>query len=302
MKRPHTFTGNRLDRAEVERRNPEWISERSRSSKSRFLPLQNLDVLINDVPVTRLQWVTGADLAPEDLAKPHFLLGLRNDIAHFALDASDGIRVPQSGSCRFEDARTAAMMLSAEEAAILAHARANVDWHSRHRFCGVCGEPTESRRGGQQRSCSSCSAEHFPRTDPVVIVVVTNGESCLLGQSRGRLSRQSTYSALAGFVDQGESIEEAIRREVREEAGIQVGDIRYHSSQPWPFPSSLMIGCHAEALTTTIHADTVEMKDVRWFDRKTVRRALSGIDDELRVPGPIAIAHHLIHAWASESR
>ena len=301
MKRPYTFTGNPLDRAEIERRDPEWISDRSRSSKSRFLPLQNLDVLINDAPTTQLQWVPGSYLAPEDLAKPHFLLGLRNDVAHFALDASEGTYAPELESCRFEDARTAATMLSAEEAAILAHARANVDWHSRHRFCGVCGKPTESRRGGQQRSCSSCGTEHFPRTDPVVIVVVTNGESCLLGQSRGRLSRQSTYSALAGFVDQGESIEEAIRREVREEAGIEVGEIRYHSSQPWPFPSSLMIGCHADALTTTIHADTVEMKDVRWFGRETVRRALSGIDDELRIPGPIAIAHHLIHAWASES-
>jgi NAD+ diphosphatase len=302
MKRPYTFTTNPLNRAEIERRDPEWIAERERSSQSRFLPLQNLDVLINDVPTTHLQWVSGSDLAPKDLARPHFLLGLTNDIAHFALDASGDAYVPDLDSCRFEDARTAAMMLSAVEAGILAQARANIDWHSRHIFCGICSKPTESRRGGQQRSCPNCGAEHFPRTDPVVIVVVTNGDCCLLGQSRGRLSQQSMYSALAGFVDQGESIEEAVRREVREEAGIEVGEIRYHSSQPWPFPSSLMIGCHADAITTSIHADTVEMRDVRWFDRAAVRRALSGTDDELRVPERIAIAHHLIHAWASQSR
>ena len=301
MTRPYTFTTNPLDRAEIERRNPEWIAERERASQSRFLPLQDLNVLINDVPTTHLQWVSGSDLSAQDLARAHFLLGLSNDIAHFALDASDHAYALDLQSCRFEDARTAAMMLSAAEAGILAQARANVEWHSRHKFCGVCGKPTESRRGGQQRSCPNCGTENFPRTDPVVIVVVTNGDCCLLGQSRGRLSQQSMYSALAGFVDQGESIEEAIRREVREEAGLEVGEVRYHSSQPWPFPSSLMIGCHADALTTDIYADSVEMRDVRWFDRTTVRHALSGTDDKLRVPGQIAIAHHLIHAWASQS-
>jgi NAD+ diphosphatase len=119
-----------------------------------------------------------------------------------------------------------------------------------------------------------------------------------LGQSRGRLSRTGTYSALAGFIDQGESIEEAVRREVKEEAGIQVGQVRYHSSQPWPFPSSLMIGCHAQALTTDIHMDDGEMTDVRWFSRDEVMAALKGEHPQLRVPAPIAIAHHLIKAWA----
>ena len=118
----------------------------------------------------------------------------------------------------------------------------------------------------------ACKADHFPRTDPVAIMVVTDGERCLLGQSRGRLSRTGTYSALAGFMDQGESIEEAVRREVKEEAGIEVGQVRYHSSQPWPFPSSLMIGCHARALTTDIRIDDEEMTDVRWFPVLTSSR------------------------------
>jgi len=145
----------------------------------------------------------------------------------------------------------------------------------------------------------ACKAEHFPRTDPVAIMVVTDGERCLLGQSRGRLSRTGTYSALAGFVDQAESIEEAVRREVKEEAGIEVGQVRYHSSQPWPFPSSLMIGCHARALTTDIYIDNEEMTDVRWFTRAAVLSALRGDHPDLHVPAPIAIAHHLIKAWAA---
>ena len=154
-------------------------------------------------------------------------------------------------------------------------------------------------RGGQVRRCPGCKAEHFPRTDPVVITVVADGERCLLGQSRGRLSRLKTYSALAGFMDQAESIEEAASREIMEEAGIEVTNVRYHSSQPWPFPSSLMIGCHADAATTEIRMDTEEMTDVRWFSRDEVLLALEGKSGELTIPGPIAIAHHLIKAWAT---
>jgi NAD+ diphosphatase len=129
-------------------------------------------------------------------------------------------------------------------------------------------------------------------------MVVSDGDRCLLGQSRGRLARAGRYSALAGFVDQGESIEEAVRREVREEAGIEVGDVRYHSSQPWPFPSSLMIGCHGKAITTNIHMDIGEMADVQWFSRDEVRLALKRENPHLQVPDAIAIAHHLIKAWA----
>jgi NAD+ diphosphatase len=144
----------------------------------------------------------------------------------------------------------------------------------------------------------ACKAQHFPRTDPVAIMLISNGEHCLLGQSRGRLSRTGRYSALAGFIDQGESIEEAVRREVKEEAGIEVGEVRYHSSQPWPFPSSLMIGCHGVAATTDIRIDPEEMTDVRWFRREEVRAALRHENPNLQVPDAIAIAHHLIRAWA----
>ncbi|MDO8635340.1 MAG: NAD(+) diphosphatase, partial [Dehalococcoidia bacterium] len=175
----------------------------------------------------------------------------------------------------------------------------HVNWHNRNGFCSICGQETFIKRGGQVRQCSKCKTEHYPHTDPVVITLVSDDNRCLLGQSRGRLSRTNMYSALAGFVDQGESIEEAAAREVMEEAGISINNIRYHSSQPWPFPHSLMIGCHADAVTTDIIIDEEEMVDVRWFERDEVLLALEGKSEILVMPGPIAIAYHLIKVWAT---
>ncbi len=300
MNRPHTFAGNPLDRAEYQRRDADWLAAREQDAASRFLPLRQLDVLLEGEEPARLTWVSGDEA--EGLVGPRFLLGLRDGLAHFAVDVSDTEDdLTLVGERRYVEVRTAATLLSAEDAGITAQARAQVDWHARHGYCSVCGQPTEAVRGGQQRTCVSCGADHFPRTDPVIIVVVTDGERCLLGQSHGRLSQMRMFSALAGFMDQGESIEEAVRREVLEEAGVRVGEVRYHSSQPWPFPSSLMIGCHADALTTDLRPDKVEMLSVQWFQRATVRRALAGEDAELRVPASFAIAHHLIRAWAEGS-
>ena len=297
MNRPHTFAGNPLNRAEHERRDAGWLAARERDPCSRFLPLRELDVLLEGEDPARLAWVSGD--AAAGLDGPRFLLGLRDGVAHFAVDVSeDNEDLTKGGDGRYVDVRTAGMLLAAADAGIAAQARAQVDWHARHGFCSVCGEPTAALRGGQQRTCGSCGSDHFPRTDPVIIVVVTDGERCLLGQSHGRLSQMRMFSALAGFMDQGETIEEAVRREVAEEAGIRVGAVRYHSSQPWPFPSSLMIGCHADALTTDLRPDDVEMLSVQWFERATVQRALAGEDAELRVPASFAIAHHLIRAWA----
>jgi len=299
VNRPHTFAGNPLDRAEYQRRDASWLEAREYDPNARFLPLRKLDVLLEGEEPARLAWVSGDSAA--GLEGPRFLLGLRDATTHFAIDVSDDEGDLAAGDDRrFVDVRTAATLLSGEDAGIAAQARAQVDWHARHGFCSVCGSPTEAVRGGQQRNCGSCSAAHFPRTDPVVIVVVTDGDRCLLGQSHGRLSQMRMFSALAGFMDQGESIEEAVRREVLEEAGVRVGAVRYHSSQPWPFPSSLMIGCHANALTTDLRPDKVEMLSVQWFDRATVQRALAGEDAELRVPASFAIAHHLIRAWAED--
>ena len=309
MRHVHRFAGNPLDRGEQERRDEAWIESAAREHGSTFLPFRNLDVLVADHPHPRLGWLRAdqlRSLAPD--ARP-LLLGLREGVAHFAVDLSDCAAAVtwaegQDPPWRFDDCRAAGTVLASAESGILAQARSQLDWHNRHGFCSVCGNRTDSKRGGQVRECPSCNAQHFPRTDPVVITVVGDAaaDRCLLGQSRGRLSRLRMYSALAGFVDQGESIEEAVAREVMEEAGIRVKNVRYHSSQPWPFPCSLMIGCLADAATTTIRMDDEEMSDVHWFDRQEVLLALEEKSERLSVPGPIAIAHHLIKAWATREQ
>ncbi|MDP6508676.1 MAG: NAD(+) diphosphatase [Chloroflexota bacterium] len=301
MRDPHVFGANPLDRGERVRRDDTWLGARVRDPASRFLLFWNLNVLLTtDNPVSPA-WLPPDRVAGPGITVEPCFLGLRDATAHFAIDVSeldDPITELNLDGLQFEEVRAAGAVLPATDAGIVAQARAQIDWHHRHRFCSVCGSPSNQQRGGQVRKCPDCGAQHFPRTDPVIIVVVSRGDRCILGQSRGRLSRMKMYSALAGFIDQGESIEEAVRREVMEEAGVRVGEVRYHSSQPWPFPSSLMIGCHAEAISTEIQFDEVEMSDVRWVKRADVLLALEGKNPDLNVPAEIAIAHHLIKAWA----
>ena len=303
----HVFAGNPLDRGEVERRDEDWIADKARAPGSYFLPMRGPTVLVNAAATGNgepaLGWLTWPDLEPHVLSASPLLLGMQDGATYFAIDLSGeenaAVALEAMGGYHFEEARAAAEnLLSAPEAGIMAQGRAQVNWHNRHGFCSVCGHATEVRRGGQKRECPACKAEHFPRTDPVIIMLVIDGERCLLGQSRGRLQAMNRYSALAGFMDQGEAIEEAVAREVMEEAGVRVKNVRYHSSQPWPFPSSLMIGCHAEADSTSINMDNEEMTDVQWFDRSEVLLALEEKSEKLRLPGPIAIAHHLIKSWA----
>ena len=303
MREPHIFAGNPLDRGETERRDEEWIVRQAQDPQSRFLPLWGNRVLITESAQPELGWLPRAALDEAGFGTAPLFLGLQDGSAFFAVDLSKhpeaGGKLETHPGLFFEDARTAAEQLSGPESGILAQGRCQINWHNRHGFCSVCGQPTVVKRGGQKRECPQCGAEHFPRTDPVIITVVYDEDRCLLGQSRGRLQAMNRYSALAGFVDQGESIEEAVRREVMEEAGILVSNVRYHSSQPWPFPSSLMMGCHAEAATTEIKMDAEEMTDVRWFDRQEVLLALEEKSEQLALPGRIAIAHHIIKAWAS---
>ncbi len=300
----HTFAGNPLDRGDVERRDPAWLKVAADAPDTRYLPLHQLNVLVDALGgAPHLGWLSAGDIRRLEVEVPPVFLGLdENGVACFAQDISavhdptQELNLPDGLS--FQESRGAAMALPGAETGILAQARAQIGWHQRHQFCSVCGARTTQGRGGQVRSCSGCGADHFPRTDPVAIMLIVDGERCLLGQSNGPLVRIGMFSALAGFIDQGESIEEAVRRETKEEAGITVGRVRYHSSQPWPFPSSLMIGCHGVAETTDIAIDTQEMHDVRWVEREAVRAALAGKHPTLKVPGEIAIAHHLIRAWA----
>ena len=199
-------------------------------------------------------------------------------------------------------------LVSSEELGIVAQGAGLLAWHATHRFCSRCGEPSMPRAAGYKRVCPSCEAEHFPRTDPVVIMLAVRGDRCLLG--RGRHFPEGMYSALAGFVEPGETIEDAVRRETQEEAGIRIGRVRYYATQPWPFPHTLMIGAHAEALSDEIDYDAEELADCRWVSRAELRALIEdpsrqigvgGTGGEgLFVPPPMAIAHQLMKAWAFE--
>jgi NAD+ diphosphatase len=187
-------------------------------------------------------------------------------------------------------------LVDAEHLPPIAEAKAVLHWHARHCFCPNCGTATLVVDGGWRRDCSNCKTQHFPRTDPVVIMLVIDGERCLLGRSPRFVP--TMWSCLAGFIEPGESIEDAVHRETREEAGISCGRVSYFRSQPWPFPTSLMIGCHAEALTRDIVVDHAELEDARWFDRDEVISMLMRKHAQgLTTPPPVAIAHHIIRAW-----
>lgn len=181
----------------------------------------------------------------------------------------------------------------------IAEAKAVLHWHARHRFCSNCGAATRPVDGGWRRHCLQCNTEHFPRTDPVVIMLAVNGERCLLGRSPRFMP--GMWSCLAGFMEPGESIDDAVHRETREEVGIVCRRVVYFRSQPWPFPTSLMIGCHAEALTRDLTVDRAELEDARWFDRDEVISMLLGRHkDGLTTPPPVAIAHHIVRAWVED--
>ena len=302
MNHAMTFAGSPLDRSSNERRDEAWLDNHLSAKDSRYLPLLSLKVLANRQEHS-LGWCGPAEVIA---SVPHFepyLLGVRDGIGHFAVDVSeataDGLALMQGDTgTEFSELRRLAPGLSEGDAAICAYARSLINYHQRNRFCANCGAPTQARAGGAARSCTHCQAEHFPRTDPVAIALVLHSDRCLLGRS-GRFAGK-LYSALAGFIEPGESIEEAVRREVKEESGIDVGEVRYLKSQPWPFPSSLMIGCLADATSDEITVDTEELADAQWFSKADVRRALAGEDMPFSLPQPLAVANHLIRAWALE--
>jgi NAD+ diphosphatase len=187
-------------------------------------------------------------------------------------------------------------LVAADDLPPLAEAKSLLHWHARHRFCSNCGAATAVTQAGWRRDCPACNGQHFPRTDPVAIMLAVQGDRCLLGRS-GRFA-PTMWSCLAGFLEPGEAIEDAVRREIREESGIVCGRVSYFASQPWPFPTSLMIGCHAEALSSEIVIDREELEDARWFTRdEAVAMLLRRHPDGLTTPPPVAIAHHIIRAW-----
>ncbi len=219
----------------------------------------------------------------------------------FGLDQGAVEQLRTRSDLKVSDLRSIAVqgMVAADHLPPLAEAKALLGWHARHRFCPNCGAATALTQAGWRRDCPSCRAEHFPRTDPVVIMLVISGERCVLGRSR-RFA-PTMWSCLAGFTEPGESLEEAVRREVMEEVGIGCGRVRYFASQPWPFPSSIMIGCHAEALSETIVIDREELEDARWFDREELALMLNRQHPQgLTTPPPVAIAHHIIRSYVED--
>lgn len=280
------FTGGTLDRADRVRHEPELLAAAQADPRARLLVLHGLDPELD--ADDRLVWTT-LDAAPGAL----LFLGYDEGIPCFVPAPPHGQPLP--------NVRTPALFamldrFRADDAALYAAARALVDWHSRHGYCAVCATPTAVFRAGWGRQCPNCNAEHFPRVDPVVIMLAERGDKVLLG--RQPAWPPGRYSALAGFLEIGESIEEAVRRETLEESGIRVGAVRYVASQPWPFPSSLMIACIGTAENDDIAIDVHELEDARWFTRDDVRRALARDPDApFGAPPSYAIAHTLLTAW-----
>ena len=300
MKTPNFYTATALDRAGHRRREPGWIADQLAHPETRFVLVWRSQSLMRQAgagePAPALL-TRAAVLAVES---DPVLLGLREGRAFFALDLSRHERPFEALSVEgveFVDLRRVGPLLPRDEGALLAYARGILHWHSRHGFCGVCGSPTRSEDAGHVRRCANpdCNAQHFPRTDPAVIMLVTDGERALLG--RQKVWPRGQHSTLAGFVEPGESLEQAVAREVREETGIVVDDVTYHSSQPWPFPASLMLGFYAAARTRALTIDPEELEDGRWFSVAEIR-GFAGTGFSL--PRADSIARRLIEGWLAE--
>ncbi|MBE7218111.1 MAG: NAD(+) diphosphatase [Caulobacteraceae bacterium] len=298
----NTFAGGPLDRMSGRRDDAAWLAERLASPDALLLALRDGEPLVEDGPQGPRLAYAAADACRALAADRERLLflGLWKEAAVFALDvesADDRACAALLSLGRFEPLRELAAVLAPAESAMAGTARAVFEWRRRNRFCANCGARTEVAGGGWKRLCPACGAQHFPRLDPVVIMLPVRGERCLLGRQApwppGR------YSALAGFVEPGESVDEACAREVREECGLVVERVRPHSTQPWPFPHSLMLGLIADVAEGEARPVDGELEAVRWASRAEVRRMLMGEEvDGVSLPPPLAIARRLVEAWA----
>lgn len=300
----NTFAGNPLDRASERRGDASWLAEMQASPESLAIALWNGRPLVEKTPEGGLQIAYLPATMSDELAggaERLLFMGLWKETAVFAVDIEGGVdpaEGPLRGLGAFEDLRAVAMRLPPADAAMAATAKSMFEWRRRHRHCAACGEPSLVVDGGWKRQCPACKAEHFPRTDPVVIMLPYLEDRCMLGRQAAWPA--GMFSALAGFVEPGESIEEACARELAEEAALKTRSVRYHSTQPWPYPSSLMIGLIAEVEDDQAAPDQTELSEVRWFTRAEARDLLEGKIEGVFAPGPMAIAHQLIKAWADE--
>ena len=308
-----TFGGSGLDRAAARRGDAAW--QAAALASGRVLPVWRGKPLCGGTDA--LAWVTAESPVLERTGARAFL-GLDGEEAVFAADVSScepgaeaeaaeaGFFDPSvqrhpalAGDMGFRELRGVMAALTPREAELAATARALLEWHRTHGFCAACGARSEVVQAGWQRQCPACNVQHFPRTDPVVIMLITRGNSVLMGRSPGW--PEGMYSLLAGFIEPGETIEAAVRREVMEESGVRVGAVSYLASQPWPFPASLMLGCAGEAETDAIVLDPAELEDALWITREEMVSVMAGTHPRLKPPRRGAIAQFLMANWLADS-
>ena len=308
------FAGAPLDRVSAKRDDAAFVADLRARPDARFaLIARDMPILGRESREAFWSLSLAENLGPAQLeillgldrdGAPHFVALLPDAAVELQADHSDGfldrrvLVLPGRPELEPVDLRTIALqgLVAPETVAMLGQAKAIAHWHARHSFCANCGAPSHVAAAGWRRECDACKAQHFPRTDPVVIMLCVDGERCLLGR-QARFPK-GMYSALAGFLEPGETIEEAVRREIHEESGIVCDEVRYVASQPWPFPASLMIGALARATTRDIVVDGDELEDARWFEREEVRAMFERRHSQgIAAPNPMAIAHHLLKFW-----
>ncbi len=292
MERQHVFAGAYLDRSTHLRDDPTGIEAAIADARSRVIPVWNTRNLVAAGNPPRAARLDLARLAQSKLnAAELILLGREGEAYLFACALQDEPAPRLLDGATFEDLRTAAPAMPAEDAGLLGYARAMVSWRLRNIYCGACAAPTRPSKGGHVLQCthSACGVEQFPRIDPAIIVLISDGERILLGRQASWPAGR--FSTIAGFVEIGESLEDAVKREVLEETGVPVSQISYHSSQPWPFPASLMLGFTAHALSTHVHRKDQELEDARWFSRQDI------VERRFLLPTGLSISYRLIEHW-----
>lgn len=287
MENPNVFAGAFVDRTGERRKDNDWLADALANEGARFLPVWGDKCLVGGDPpaAVLLERPAIAEFVSEDNV---VFLGLFRNQPAFAVGISDTVEPPFQDLGEFKELRYLGTVLPPDEANLMAHARALILWHNATLFCSKCGSAAQPDAGGNMRRCRNpeCGQQVFPRTDPAIIVLVADGDRCLLGRQASW--PEGLYSTIAGFVEPGESLEDAVRREVYEETNIRVGAVRYHSSQPWPFPSALMLGFVAEANSTDIHLNDGELEDARWYTRDELKSGDVGL------PFRISIARRLV--------